>query len=219
MAEVEERPRRRGRNSSSSLADLNALRNQLHREQIENEKGNFRQRHLLDELTARTQELAEASRELAERTVGSPVSKRRALAERESGQEDVEAGLAEPSPAKRGPWRACGHSRTRTRGAASGSGSSPSSRRRGSRFRPRPRRTPPRRPRSQNPPVLLGTKIQALRGWEQSLRPLPRRPRRRGGSRRRSAGAEWAGTCATPDRAPGRCSRRPPQRRRPRRPA
>ncbi|GMU65951.1 MAG: chromosome partition protein Smc [Acidobacteriota bacterium] len=45
----------------ASLGRLNELRERIHREQIESEKGTFRQRHLLDELAQRGQELAEAS--------------------------------------------------------------------------------------------------------------------------------------------------------------
>ena len=78
----------------TSLGDFNAMRDQLHREQIENEKGNFRQRHLFDELTARTHELAEASRELVEAD-GRLANLEAALAERESHQEAASAKLEE----------------------------------------------------------------------------------------------------------------------------
>ncbi len=50
----------------SSLGDLQALRNRIHREQIESEKGSFRQRHLFDELAQRSAELTEANRALAD---------------------------------------------------------------------------------------------------------------------------------------------------------
>jgi chromosome segregation protein len=49
----------------TSLAGLQGLRNRIHREQIESEKGSFRQRHLLDELNQRSVEITEASRSLA----------------------------------------------------------------------------------------------------------------------------------------------------------
>ncbi len=49
----------------SSLGELTTLRNRIHREQIESEKGSFRQRHLFEELTQRSQEITEASRGLA----------------------------------------------------------------------------------------------------------------------------------------------------------
>ncbi len=49
----------------ASLGELDALRNRIHREQIESEKGAFRQRHLFEELQLRGQELEEAAREVA----------------------------------------------------------------------------------------------------------------------------------------------------------
>lgn len=49
----------------ASLNELTALRNRIHREQIESEKSSFRQRHLFDELALRAQEITEASRGLA----------------------------------------------------------------------------------------------------------------------------------------------------------
>ncbi|MBP9144426.1 MAG: chromosome segregation protein SMC [Thermoanaerobaculia bacterium] len=49
----------------ASLGELTALRNRIHREQIESEKSSFRQRHLFDELALRSQEITEASRGLA----------------------------------------------------------------------------------------------------------------------------------------------------------
>jgi len=49
----------------ASLSELNALRNRIHREQIEAEKGSYRQRHLFDELALRGEELAEATQGLA----------------------------------------------------------------------------------------------------------------------------------------------------------
>lgn len=50
----------------SSLDELQTLRNRIHREQIESEKGSFRQRHLFDELAQRSAEITEASRALAD---------------------------------------------------------------------------------------------------------------------------------------------------------
>jgi len=50
----------------ASIGDLDALRQRVHREQIETERGSFRQRHLFEELHQRTQELDEAARELAD---------------------------------------------------------------------------------------------------------------------------------------------------------
>ncbi len=49
----------------SSLGELTTMRNRIHREQIESEKSSFRQRHLFEELTQRSQEITEASRGLA----------------------------------------------------------------------------------------------------------------------------------------------------------
>jgi len=49
----------------AALGELDALRSRVHREQMESERGAFRQRHLFDELHQRTQELEEAARELA----------------------------------------------------------------------------------------------------------------------------------------------------------
>ena len=49
----------------ASLGELDALRQRVHRELMENERGGFRQRHLFEELHQRTQELEEAARELA----------------------------------------------------------------------------------------------------------------------------------------------------------
>jgi len=48
-----------------SLARLGELRSRLHRDQIEAEKGSYRQRHLLDELDLRARELADAGAALA----------------------------------------------------------------------------------------------------------------------------------------------------------
>jgi len=50
----------------ASLGELDALRARIHREQIENEKGSYRQRHLFEELTLRGEELEEAATTLAE---------------------------------------------------------------------------------------------------------------------------------------------------------
>jgi chromosome segregation protein len=49
-----------------SLARLNELRSRLHRDQIEAEKGSYRQRHLLEDLDHRARELAEAGGALAD---------------------------------------------------------------------------------------------------------------------------------------------------------
>ncbi|MCB1008567.1 MAG: chromosome segregation protein SMC [Acidobacteria bacterium] len=45
----------------ASLGELDALRSRIHREQIENEKGSYRQRHLFEELALRGEELGEAA--------------------------------------------------------------------------------------------------------------------------------------------------------------
>ncbi len=50
----------------ASLGQLTELRQRIHAEQIESEKGSFRQRHLLDELAQRGRELGEAATGLAE---------------------------------------------------------------------------------------------------------------------------------------------------------
>ncbi len=49
----------------ASLGQLDELRLRLHREEIEGEKGSFRERHLVDELGAHASELVENRRELA----------------------------------------------------------------------------------------------------------------------------------------------------------
>ncbi len=49
----------------ASLNELTLLRNRIHREQIESEKGSYRQRHLFDELSSRGEELAETTQALA----------------------------------------------------------------------------------------------------------------------------------------------------------
>jgi chromosome segregation protein len=77
----------------ASLGRLNELRQQIHREQIESEKGSFRQRHLLDELAQRGQELAEAGAQL-EAARGRSAELEGRVAEHEAALAEARAALA-----------------------------------------------------------------------------------------------------------------------------
>jgi chromosome segregation protein len=67
-AAAEERLETLRRDLLASLGQLQELRNRLHREQIESEKGGMRERHLIEELDERVRELAETEDVLAEAT-------------------------------------------------------------------------------------------------------------------------------------------------------
>ncbi len=65
VAEAETRLEAARQELLASLGELDELRARIHREQIESEKGGYRQRHLFDELSIRGEELEEARAALA----------------------------------------------------------------------------------------------------------------------------------------------------------
>jgi chromosome segregation protein len=97
VAESEERLEALRRDLLASLGRLDELRNRLHREQIEAERGSLRERHLRDELAARERELSELDAGL--RTNGDELVARTAelasrLAELENARRGLDAALA-----------------------------------------------------------------------------------------------------------------------------
>ena len=150
----------------ASLNDLTTLRNRIHREQIESEKSSFRQRHLFDELALRAQEITEASRGLA------GANARLAeieglLAERQielaAARESLEGLLARESTAAEA-LRTLEHERTgrseRQRFLAE---LAAGDREKGKALAERLAAL------GISEPETLGTRIQAMRGWERSL--------------------------------------------------
>src|SRR5690606_29692495 len=150
----------------TSLGQLNDLRQKIHREQIESEKGTFRQRHLLDELAQRSRELGEAAGEL-ESTGG-----RAARLEEEVGGRETELaaargeldGILEREAAAADAVRGLEHERERTAERqrfltelaerAADEGRSLAARLAEIGLGDAPR---------------LGARVRALRGWERSL--------------------------------------------------
>ncbi len=150
----------------ASLSELTALRNRIHREQIESEKSSFRQRHLFDELALRAQEITEASRGLTganarlaeiEALLGDRHLELTAAREALEGLLAREAGAAET-------LRTLEHERTgraeRQRFLAE---LAASDREKGRALADRLAAL------GISEPETLGTRIHAMRGWERSL--------------------------------------------------
>ena len=150
----------------ASLGQLNDLRQRIHREQIESEKGTFRQRHLLDELAQRSRELGEAAGELESAGARSTrledeVGTREAALAAARGELD---GILERESAAAASVRGLEHERERTaerqrfltelaeRAADEGRGLAARLAEIGLGDAPR-----------------LGARVRALRGWERSL--------------------------------------------------
>jgi chromosome segregation protein len=163
---VEERLEQTRQELLASLNDLNALRTRLHREQIESEKGSFRQRHLFDEIAARGTELAEATRALAD------ASARLATLENQIGEKEADyvnadgalSELLEREAAAVEALRALETERAlrgeRQRFLAE---LADGERERGAAFAVRLEAL------GLAQPSLLGGRIRALRGWEKAL--------------------------------------------------
>ncbi len=150
----------------ASLNELTALRNRIHREQIESEKSSFRQRHLFEELALRSQEITEASRGLA--GANARLAEIEALlAERRdelgAARETLEGLLAREATAAEA-LRSLEHERTgrseRQRFLAE---LAASDRERGQALAERLADL------GISEPETLGTRIHAMRGWERSL--------------------------------------------------
>ncbi len=82
VAEAEERMEGLRGRLFTSLADLNGLRNRLHREQLEREKGDLRRKHLLEERERKEREVGEA-----EEAAAAAEEKVRTLEEKTAGYE------------------------------------------------------------------------------------------------------------------------------------
>ncbi|MEO7974146.1 MAG: hypothetical protein ABIU84_11225, partial [Thermoanaerobaculia bacterium] len=150
----------------TSLSDLTALRNRIHREQIESEKGSFRQRHLFDELALRSQEITEASRGLA--SANARLAEIEALLgerhlELAAARETLEGLLSREATAAEA-LRTLEHERTgrseRQRFLAE---LAASDREKGRALAERLAAL------GISEPETLGTRIHAMRGWERSL--------------------------------------------------
>ena len=150
----------------ASLGELTALRNRIHREQIESEKSSFRQRHLFDELAERAQELTEASRGLA--GANARLAEIEALLgerhlELAAARETLEGLLAREATAAEA-LRTLEHERTgrseRQRFLAE---LAQGDREKGRALAERLASL------GISEPETLGTRIQAMRGWERSL--------------------------------------------------
>jgi len=150
----------------ASLSGLTALRNRIHREQIESEKSSFRQRHLFDEIALRAQEITEASRGLA--GANARLAEIEALLgerhlELASARETLEGLLAREAGAAES-LRALEHERTgraeRQRFLAE---LASSDREKGRALAERLEAL------GISEPETLGTRIHAMRGWERSL--------------------------------------------------
>ncbi len=86
VAEAEERLEGLRGRLFTSLGDLNGLRNRLHREQLEREKGDLRRKHLAEERARKEREVAEA-----EKAAAAAAEKLRAL-EAETGELETRLG-------------------------------------------------------------------------------------------------------------------------------
>jgi chromosome segregation protein len=150
----------------SSLGELTALRNRIHREQIESEKSSFRQRHLFDELALRSQEITDASRGLA--SANARLAEIEALLgerhlELTGARETLEGLLAREATAA-DALRTLEHERTgRTERQRFLAELAEGDREKGRALAERLAAL------GISEPETLGTRIHAMRGWERSL--------------------------------------------------